>query len=71
MVLRRTRAYLKLVQVEQRLEKEGLIDKASNLHAVLLDKAIRTERWRKWMEGDDTNLQVEDILKDTNFQLKS
>ncbi|MBU7473698.1 class II D-tagatose-bisphosphate aldolase non-catalytic subunit [Lactiplantibacillus pentosus] len=62
-----TRAYLKLVQVEQRLEKEGLIDKASNLHAVLLDKAIRTERWRKWMEGDDTNLQVEDILKDTKL----
>lgn len=58
-----TRAYLKLVKVEQRLAKEGLVDKPSNLHAVLLDKAIKTERWRKWMEGDEVNLKVEDILK--------
>lgn len=59
-----TRAYLKLVRVEQRLSKEGVIKSPSNLHAVLLEKAIRTERWRKWMEGDEVNLQVEDILKD-------
>lgn len=58
-----TRAYLKLVDVEQRLAKEGLVEHPSNLHTVLLDKAIRTERWRKWMEGDDVNLKVEDILK--------
>lgn len=59
-----TRAYLKLVKVEQRLFKEGLVDHPSNLYNVLLDKAIRTERWRKWMEGDDVNLKVDDILKD-------
>lgn len=59
-----TRAYLKLVRVEQRLVKEGLIEEPSNLHSVLLDKAIRTERWRKWMEGDEVNLQIEDILHD-------
>jgi tagatose-1,6-bisphosphate aldolase non-catalytic subunit AgaZ/GatZ len=58
-----TRAYLKLAQVEQRLAKEGLVKQPSHLHDVLLDKAIRTERWRKWMEGDDVNLQVDDILK--------
>lgn len=59
-----TRAYLKLIKVERRLKKEGLIKQASNLYDVLLDKAIRTERWRKWMEGDDVNLKVEDVLQD-------
>ena len=59
-----TRAYLKLIKVEKRLKKEGLIKQASNLYDVLLDKAIRTERWRKWMEGDDVNLKVEDVLQD-------
>lgn len=59
-----TRVYLKLIKVERRLKKEGLIKQASNLYDVLLDKAIRTERWRKWMEGDDVNLKVEDVLQD-------
>lgn len=59
-----TRAYLKLIKVERRLKKEGLIKQASNLYDVLLDKAIRTERWHKWMEGDDVNLKVEDVLQD-------
>lgn len=59
-----TRAYLKLIKVERHLKKEGLIKQASNLYDVLLDKAIRTERWRKWMEGDDVNLKVEDVLQD-------
>lgn len=59
-----TRAYLKLIKVERRLKKEELIKQASNLYDVLLDKAIRTERWRKWMEGDDVNLKVEDVLQD-------
>lgn len=59
-----TRAYLKLIKVERRLKKEGLIKQASNLYDVLLDKSIRTERWRKWMEGDDVNLKVEDVLQD-------
>lgn len=62
-----TRAYLKLIKVERRLKKEGLIKQASNLYDVLLDKAIRTERWRKWMEGDDVNLKVEDVLQDEHL----
>lgn len=62
-----TRAYLKLIKVEKRLKKEGLIKQASNLYDVLLDKAIRTERWRKWMEGDDVNLKVEDVLQDEHL----
>jgi hypothetical protein len=27
-------------------------------------KAIKTERWRKWMTGGDVDLQVDDILGD-------
>lgn len=65
-----TRAYLKLVRVEQRLAKEGLVEDPSNLYDVLLDKAIRTERWRKWMEGDDVNLKVDDILANEELSQK-
>lgn len=65
-----TRAYLKLVAVEQILVKEGLVKDASNAKEVLLDKAIKTERWRKWMEGDQRNLSVDDILADENLSLE-
>ena len=58
-----TRAYLKLCDVEQLLVDNGLCDDPSDLRNTLLVKAIKTERWRKWMTGDDVNLQVEDILK--------
>lgn len=58
-----TRAYLKLCDVEQLLADNGLCDDPSSLRTTLLDKAIKTERWRKWMCGDDVKLQVDDILK--------
>ncbi|MBR1830765.1 MAG: class II D-tagatose-bisphosphate aldolase, non-catalytic subunit [Atopobiaceae bacterium] len=59
-----TRAYLRLAHLEQTLVEKGLIkaEDASNLRDVLLDHAIRTERWRKWMVGDDTKLTVEQIF---------
>lgn len=61
-----TRAYLKLIEVEQILVNEGLVpeDDQSDLYSTLLGHAIRTERWRKWMVGEDTELTVEDILAD-------
>lgn len=65
-----TRAYLKLVEVEQILLKEGLIKQASNLQDVLLKKAIKTERWRKWMVGEQKNLTVDEILKDKALSLE-
>lgn len=61
-----TRAYLKLCATEQILIENGLCPNPSHLESVLTDKAIRTERWRKWMTGDDVNLSVEDLLKDKN-----
>lgn len=65
-----TRAYRKLTEVEQILVREGLIKDASNIRAVLLDKAIKTERWRKWMVKEQRNLRVEDILQDEQLSLE-
>ncbi len=66
-----TRAYLKLCDVEQLLVDNGLCSDPSDLRNTLLVKAIKTERWRKWMTGDDVNLQVDDILKDErSFRLR-
>lgn len=59
-----TRAYLKLCKLEQILLEESVIEHASKLQDTLLVKAIKTERWRKWMVGDQVNLQVNDILAD-------
>lgn len=59
-----TRAYLNLANVEQKLVSQGLINEPSKTREVLLDYAIKSERWRKWMVGDQVNLTVEDIQKD-------
>lgn len=65
-----TRAYLKLCATERILVDNGLCDDPSDLYHTLLVKAIKTERWRKWMTGDDVNLQVDDILADDELSLK-
>ena len=65
-----TRAYLNLAAVEKRLFDNGLLVDPSCTRDVLLLHAIRSERWRKWMIGDQVNLTVEDILnsEDKNLQ---
>lgn len=65
-----TRAYLKLCDVERLLVDNGLCDDPSSLRETLLVKAIKTERWRKWMTGEDVNLQVGDILGNEALSLK-
>lgn len=57
-----TRAYLNLAKVEQKLVENGLIDSPSKTREVLLHHAIKSERWRKWMVGDQVNLTVEEII---------
>lgn len=57
-----TRAYLKLAEVEQKLADKNLIENPSNTRGVLLDKAIKSERWRKWMVGDQRDLTLEEIV---------
>lgn len=59
-----TRAYLNLAKVEEQLLDLGTISSKSNIASVLLDLSIKSERWRKWMVGEDTDLTVEDILDD-------
>ena len=61
---------LELCDVEKILKEEGLLDETSDLRNTLLVKAIKTERWRKWMMGEQRNLQVEDILKDEALSLE-
>lgn len=59
-----TRAYLHLAAVEQKLMEYGLIEEASNTRETLLIHAIKSERWRKWMVGDQKNLTIDQIQTD-------
>ncbi|MFJ7935612.1 class II D-tagatose-bisphosphate aldolase non-catalytic subunit [Sporosarcina sp. NPDC096371] len=62
-----TRAYLKLAEVEQRLKENGVIEESSSVKDVLLTHAIKSERWRKWMVGDQTKLTIDEIIKDDDL----
>ena len=59
-----TRALLRLAELEGRLAEKGLVAEPSRLRDVLLERAILTERWRKWMVGEDTKLTVEPSFAD-------
>ncbi|MGX7149989.1 class II D-tagatose-bisphosphate aldolase non-catalytic subunit [Enterococcus ureasiticus] len=59
-----TRAYLNLAAVEAKLVENGLITEPSKTREVLLIHAIKSERWRKWMVGDQKELTVEEIMQD-------
>lgn len=59
-----TRAYLKLAKIEDELTERGLIESPSNVYSTLLEHAIKSERWRKWMVGDQVNLTIDEIHKD-------
>lgn len=59
-----TRAYLKLAKVEQELAENELIEEVSDIYNVLLNHAIKSERWRKWMVGNQVDLTVDEIVKD-------
>lgn len=61
-ILQETKAYLHLAKVEEKLYSYGLIEKPSNTYNVLLDKAIKSKRWKKWMLKEDADLTVEEIL---------
>ncbi len=58
-----TRGYLKLCEVEEILNKNGIITKKSGLKNVLLEKAIKTGRWKKWVSIEKSNLSYDEILK--------
>ncbi len=62
-----TRAYLLLSKVEEQLKEEGLIKETSNIRSILLEQAIKSERWRKWMIGEQKDATVDGIFKDENL----
>ncbi|MED4072254.1 class II D-tagatose-bisphosphate aldolase non-catalytic subunit [Priestia endophytica] len=62
-----TRAYLSLSKVEEKLKEEGLIKEKSNIRNILLEHAIKSERWRKWMVGEQKDVTVDEIFKDENL----
>lgn len=66
-----TRAYLNLATVEARLVENGLIKEASNTRETLLIHAINSERWRKWMVGEQKDLTVDQILSSKDEQLQA
>ncbi|MEX2783825.1 class II D-tagatose-bisphosphate aldolase, non-catalytic subunit [Streptococcus sp. H49] len=66
-----TRAYLNLAAVEGKLQEYGLIAEKSNTREVLLLHAIKSERWRKWMVGDQKDLTVAQILEAGNEELQA
>ncbi|AND78786.1 class II D-tagatose-bisphosphate aldolase non-catalytic subunit [Streptococcus pantholopis] len=66
-----TRAYLNLAAVEGKLQEYGLIAERSNTREVLLLHAIKSERWRKWMVGDQKDLTVAQILEAGNEELQA
>ena len=59
-----TQAYLKLVEVENELYKDGLISAKSNLGNVIKEEAVKSGRWKKWMVDGKDKLSFEEILKD-------
>jgi tagatose-1,6-bisphosphate aldolase non-catalytic subunit AgaZ/GatZ len=65
-----TRAYLVLAEVEQTLKEQGVIEKVSNTKTVLQNHAIDCQRWRKWLEGDQKNISVEDVKHDHELTAK-
>lgn len=65
-----TRAYLKLAEVEARMAEQRLIEEPSRIREVLLEHAIECKRWRKWMEGEQTQLTVEEIKTDPELSLE-
>lgn len=66
-----TRAYLNLASVEAKLVEYGLVKDASNTRDVLLKHAIKSERWRKWMVGEQKELTVDQIMEQNDAELQA
>lgn len=59
-----TRGYLKLCKVEEKLNDNGIITKKSKLKSILLENAIKTGRWKKWVSIEKSDLSYDEILND-------
>ncbi len=59
-----TRAYLKLVELEELLFEEGLISQKSNLKDCIRRESVASRRWEKWMTDDTVSKSTEELLQD-------
>lgn len=59
-----TRAYLKLIELEEILFKEGLISKKSDLKNCIRRESVMSRRWEKWMTDDTVSKTTEELLQD-------
>jgi D-tagatose-1,6-bisphosphate aldolase subunit GatZ/KbaZ len=57
-----TRAYLELADLESRNVPAG---KQSDLRRIMTEAAVKCERWRKWMVGEDASASVEKMLENS------
>ena len=62
-----TRAYLKLIELEEMLFTEGIISKKSNLKNCIRKEAVASRRWEKWMTDDTVSKSTEELLQDENI----
>jgi len=62
-----TQAYLKLIEVEERLNGQGLVPTVSKLGEVLREEAVKSGRWKKWMVDGKDQLQAEEIFRDAEL----
>lgn len=62
-----TQAYLKLVDVEDRLKKQNLLENPSNLGQALREEAVKSGRWKKWMTDGKDKLTMEEIFQDAEL----
>lgn len=59
-----TKSYLALCKIEKELFKNNIINTKSNLRDVLLEGAIKTNRWKKWVSIEDANKTYNEIIED-------
>lgn len=62
-----TRAYLNLAAVEEKLVNNGLVREPSNTREVILDHAIKSGRWKKWLSDDQKDITEKEILEDKHL----
>ena len=65
-----TRAYLSLCKIEDDLHKLGLINTVSSLRDTLLEEAIKTNRWKKWVSEKEQKMNYNEIIQDDKLSFK-
>ncbi len=57
-----TKSYLSLCKVEDKLFENNIISTKSNLYTILLENAIKTNRWKKWVSEKDASKSYDEII---------